>query len=171
MASSKNLTAKEEKFISLVFQGNSQRKAYREAFPHTSKWMDKTVDETASRLYNSNKAKARWNEMNRKHQKKAIFTKDEMLRDLKRAFKMAMGMEATPAIVKKLVDGEYEEIANIQEVKVDFKAVASISHQIAKLEGWEIDKIEHSGNIGNKNYEDMTEEELKKKAEELGIKL
>ena len=98
-------------------------------------------------------------------------TRGELLRDLRTAFKMAMGVEPTPTVIKKIVEGNEEEVANVREIKVDLKAVASLSHQIAKLEGWEVDKIEHSGNIGNKNYEDMTEEELLEIAKERGIKI
>ena len=172
MASEKNLTAKEEKFIDLMVSGKySQRQAYKKAFPHCNKWKDKTIDERASRLFNTNKAQTRYQSIMDRHRKKAIMTRGELLRDLRTAFKMAMGVEPTPTVIKKIVEGNEEEVANVREIKVDLKAVASLSHQIAKLEGWEVDKIEHSGNIGNKNYEDMTEEELLEIAKERGIKI
>lgn len=44
-------------------KGLSQRKAYREAYPHTEKWKDATVDNKAYALEKKGEIKARYNEL------------------------------------------------------------------------------------------------------------
>ena len=134
----KQLTDKEEKFLQLMIEGkHTQRVAYREAFPHTVKWKDKTIDEKASRLFNSDKVKTRYNKAIEKHQKKAIMTRERLLEGYKKAFEMALGIEPTKTIIKELVDGNPQTIVNRLTLNVDLKAVAQIGDKIAKLEGWE----------------------------------
>lgn len=55
--------AKYEKFAQGIFEGLSQRKAYREAFPNSAKWKDKTVDSRASELYNTSEILGRLKEL------------------------------------------------------------------------------------------------------------
>ncbi len=58
------LTVGEERFcVGLVKPGTSQADAYRQAFPRSRKWADKTVWEKASRLAAANKVKARVREL------------------------------------------------------------------------------------------------------------
>lgn len=42
-----------------VLNGGDQSKAYRSAYPHSKKWLDKTVHEKASRLFADSKVRAR----------------------------------------------------------------------------------------------------------------
>lgn len=138
MASSKNLTAKEELFTSLMISGEySQRKAYREAFPHTVKWKDATVDVKASQLFNKDKVQIRYKELMRKHQDKAILTRDETLRGLRTAFMMALGVEPT-----KIVNISFGNLSEFSASKTNLSAVPGIVAQIAKLEGWEGKPVE-----------------------------
>jgi len=65
------LTAKQEKFISGLIKGLSQREAYKQAGYSTKNMKDKTIDETASKLLKSPKMTARFNEINHKVVKKA----------------------------------------------------------------------------------------------------
>lgn len=55
--------AKNEKFAQGIFEGLSQRKAYRAAFPSSKKWKDSTVDNRASELYNTNEILGRVKEL------------------------------------------------------------------------------------------------------------
>lgn len=55
--------AKYEKFAQGIFEGLSQRKAYREAFPNSVKWKDATVDNRASELYNTSEILGRVKEL------------------------------------------------------------------------------------------------------------
>ena len=81
----KKLNAKEEKYLTLMLSGEyTQRPAFREAFPHTSKWKDKTIDEHASRLYNSDKFQTRWKEELDKINKPVRMSKTEALMILKK---------------------------------------------------------------------------------------
>ena len=57
------LTIKQEKFVNNLVKGLSQRKAYRAAFPNSKKWKDETVDNKASKLFNSDEVKARYEEL------------------------------------------------------------------------------------------------------------
>lgn len=55
--------AKNEKFAQGIFEGLSQRKAYRAAFPSSKKWKDSTVDSRASELYNTSEILGRVKEL------------------------------------------------------------------------------------------------------------
>lgn len=55
--------AKNEKFAQGIFEGLSQRKAYRAAFPSSVKWKDATVDNRASELYNTDEILGRIKEL------------------------------------------------------------------------------------------------------------
>ena len=141
------LTQNQERYVQELVKGKTQRQAYLIAYPKSKNWKEKTVDENASRLFNNRKAQARYNELMNKHKDKAIMTRDELLRGLKKAFEMACGIEPTKTVIKELVGGEAQTIVNRISLQVDLKSIASLSHQIAKLEGWEIDKVEHSGKL------------------------
>ncbi len=61
--SDKPLTPKQEAFATGVASGLSQAEAYRQAFPQSRKWTDKTVHEKASRLAADDKVQARIQEL------------------------------------------------------------------------------------------------------------
>ncbi len=162
-----------EKFLNYLIEGMTQRQAYYKAFPNSKKWKEKTVDEHASRLLSDNKVKTRYLEKKEKfeielkkiqeqEEKESIMTKAEMLRKMNKAFKMAMGEEEI--VVTPCTFGVYQEEKYIRET--DLKAVASISEKIAKMEGWIIDKTEHSGKlkIESDDFSKLTDEELRRLA-------
>jgi len=153
------LTQNQEKYVQELVKGKTQRQAYLVAYPNSRKWKDESVDNKASVLLSNAKVKARYNELMDKHKDKAIMTRDELLRGLKKAFEMACGIEPTKTVIKELVGGEAQTIVNRISLQVDLKSIASLSHQIAKLEGWEIDKIEHSGEMQVKIVDDINEVE------------
>jgi hypothetical protein len=73
------LTPKQEKFIQNVVSGMSQREAYREAFkPKTMK--DKSIDEKACVLFNTDKIKSRYKELMEKLEDEAIMSAKERMK-------------------------------------------------------------------------------------------
>lgn len=87
---------------------------------------------------------------------------------------------------KKSIEGFSEKVEEINEGLLDLvesKLIQNIQNNDsssimfylkckAKHRGYlEKQQVEHSGNIGNKDYKDMTEEELKELAKERGIKI
>ncbi len=84
---SDKLTIKEEKFINGLLEGLSQRKAYRLAYPHTSEWKDKSIDERASKLFNTDKVQSRWNDLQdrviKEAEEESIFTVKQVLKEIK----------------------------------------------------------------------------------------
>lgn len=64
--------AKEEKFAQGIFEGLSQRKAYRAAFPSSVKWKDATVDNRASELYNTSEILGRLKELKEEAASKSV---------------------------------------------------------------------------------------------------
>ena len=67
---------RQEKYVQKLIEGMSQRKAYRAAFPASKKWKDSTVDSKASALL-TGKVLERYNELQKKQEKKALLTRQE----------------------------------------------------------------------------------------------
>lgn len=57
------LTDKQELYIQNLIKGLSQRQAYREAYPKSKNWKDKTVDNRASKLFNTYEVFTRYQEL------------------------------------------------------------------------------------------------------------
>lgn len=74
------LTPEQEKFVQELIKRKSQREAYRAAYPGSRKWLDKTVDERASRLFNKDKVNARYWEL---HDRLTKESEDECIIDAK----------------------------------------------------------------------------------------
>lgn len=68
---------------SFLVNGQNQSAAYREAYPSSRKWKDKTVWEHASRLFSDSKVKARVQEVRDEISKKEIISKEDIISDLK----------------------------------------------------------------------------------------
>lgn len=79
----KPLTIKQEKFAQGLFAGLSQREAYRQAYPSSINWKDKTVDEKACLQAKNDKVMTRLAELNGKVVEaitaKKIITVEEIL--------------------------------------------------------------------------------------------
>lgn len=74
----KELTEKQKTFARGVFEGLSQREAYKRAYDCTNK-KDKTVDELASRLARNAKVKEYLAELNKEVESPLILTKQERM--------------------------------------------------------------------------------------------
>lgn len=66
------LNIKQERFVQNIVNGMSQRQAYKEAY--NAKYSDKSIDEHASTLFNSEKVQERYKELLSKIEDKAIMS-------------------------------------------------------------------------------------------------
>ncbi|MGO0077517.1 terminase small subunit [Streptococcus suis] len=70
-----------EDFVAFLVAGQSQREAYRNAFKQSSRWKDETVDNKASKLWNSDEVQARYQELflevKSKNSKMALWSKSQ----------------------------------------------------------------------------------------------
>ena len=85
-----SLTAKEEKYVQGLVTGLSQRKAYREAYPNSIDWKDRTVDSRASELFKKSNVLGRYNELMEEHKSKALWTREEAVNELKWLYQQAI---------------------------------------------------------------------------------
>ena len=140
------LTIPQEKFAQAIIRGENQHNAYLIAYPNAKEWARSSIDVNASKLMANAKVKLRIEGMLSKHKAKAIMTRDELLRGLKKAFYMSLGIEAKRETVEeiiKTVEGEEIKVLSDRLIhEVDLRALAVISQQIAKLEGWDQNKLE-----------------------------
>jgi len=137
-----NLTAKQEKFISGLIKGLSQREAYKQSYS-TKNMKNSTIDVKASELLKNGKVSARFNEINgkvvKRAEEKTIANATEVLEfysDLMR------GIKKDVTIVTNM-EGKVEE----KEVKAQLKERIKGADALAKRYG--IDKkTEKAGDEG-----------------------
>ena len=84
------LTSKQEKYVQGLVAGLSQRQAYREAYPNSIDWKDRTVDSRASELLKKSNVLGRYNELMEEHKSKALWTREEAVNELKWLYKQAI---------------------------------------------------------------------------------
>jgi len=70
------LTPKQEKFIQNIVSGMSQREAYKKSY-NAKNMADDTIDNKACKLFNSDKIRARYQELMKRLENKAIMTAEE----------------------------------------------------------------------------------------------
>ena len=73
-----------ERFAQLIIEGRSQADAYREVYPQSARWKDKTVHEQASRLAHDGKVSARIQALQEAAASRAVVTKRELQERLSR---------------------------------------------------------------------------------------
>ncbi|HEL1630274.1 terminase small subunit [Streptococcus suis] len=70
-----------EDFVAFLLAGQSQREAYRNAFKQSVRWKDETVDNKASKLWNTDEVQARYRELfldiKTKNSKLALWSKSQ----------------------------------------------------------------------------------------------
>lgn len=71
------LTTKQELFVQNLVAGQSQRQAYRKAFPSAEKWKDNAVDSAASRLLQNSKVLARYRELLKQFSNMALWSREQ----------------------------------------------------------------------------------------------
>ena len=75
------LTPKQEKFVQALVAGKSQREAYKAAYNATN-MKDETIDRKACELLKNGKVTARYDELMEEHKNKALYTREEAVKDL-----------------------------------------------------------------------------------------
>lgn len=146
------LTAKEEKFVQAIFKGKSQRQAYKEAYD-TSRMKDTTIDVRACNLFKSDKVSIRYQELLKANENKAIITRDELLSKAVLALNKALGIEES-----EIATIQFGEVQEHIAKKFNPSASAQLIEKIAKLQGWDIEKKEITGNFGVSIVDDIDEE-------------
>lgn len=76
------LTPKQEKFVVHIVEGLSQREAYIRAGYSTEGKTDEYIDKKACELFANGKVKGRYKELMNEHKDKALWTREEAVRDL-----------------------------------------------------------------------------------------
>lgn len=120
------LTEREEKFVEGLILGQSQRESYKNAF-NCKNFKDKTVDEKACRLFNTDKIKARYkqlqNQIIQEAEKDAIMQGQEILMGLTRIARSSLGDVLDVKITDKgMIDiGLKQEfdMRNVKEMYLD----------------------------------------------------
>lgn len=102
--------AKNEKFAQGIFEGLSQRKAYRAAFPSSVKWKDETVDSKASVLANTDKVLERIRELQKESADDSILSvieRKRWLSELIESFDERTENKLKALDLLNKMDGEY----------------------------------------------------------------
>lgn len=76
-----SLTTKQEIFVQRLFEGDSQREAYKFAF-NCDKMKDTTIDVRACELFKNGKIQVRYQELLDEHKNKALYSREEAVNDL-----------------------------------------------------------------------------------------
>lgn len=76
-----SLTSKQEKFVQALVAGKSQYEAYKEAY-NATRMKDATIYNNAYKLMQKNEISTRYNELLEEHKKKALYTREEAVKDL-----------------------------------------------------------------------------------------
>lgn len=126
--------ARHEKFVQCLITGKSQRISYREAFPASKRWKDKTVDNRASELFKE--VLGRYKELQEEAQDEAIMTRKERMVAL-------------------------SNIAQNAEKEADMiKAIDTLN----KMDGDYTSKVELSGEVKTNPFAELSVDELRKLA-------
>lgn len=75
----KGLTIRQEKFCNIYLECGNASEAYRQAYPNSEKWKDKTVNEAASRLLNISKVYTRVEELKTRQAQKSEVKREEII--------------------------------------------------------------------------------------------
>lgn len=130
----RELTTKQEKFVSGLIKGLSQREAYKQAGYSYKNMTDKTIDERACVLFKKDKVKTRFNGINdkvvKKAEKKTIASAIEVMEYMTNVLR---GKETNTVITSNEM-GEREFL----EIKAEIKDRNKAAEMLAKRYG--IDK-------------------------------
>ena len=116
------LTTKQELFVQGLIKGLSQRKAYIKAGYSTKGKNDNVMDVNASKLFKNTKIALRYDELMAKHEKKALWTREMAIDELKKALTISTEdrtMNTLISAVKELNSLEDLYPKNKEEDKVD----------------------------------------------------
>lgn len=132
----KDLTEKQKIFARGLFEGLSQREAYKRAYDCTKK-KDKTVDELASRLARNAKVKGYLDGLNKEVEKSAVLSKQERMEWLSRVVTTPM------CEVDEQSDLCQEMVSSDQGVKMKMPGKIDAIRELNRMDGaYEPEKIE-----------------------------
>lgn len=126
------LRPKQEKFIQNIVNGMSQRQAYKDAY--SAKYSDKSIDEKASTLFNSEKVQERYQELLKKIEDESIMSAIERRKWLTKVIK--------GDIKHTSYDGNGNSYENEAYISDKMKAMDILN----KMDGEYINKLELSNN-------------------------
>lgn len=121
------LTPKREKFVQNLISGMSQREAYKNAYD-ASRMKDATIDRRASELSQNGEIRARLAELQAEFTKRALYTREQAVEDL-----------------RWVQDNARDDIENNGINKANAPAFLNATKQLTDLCGLNIQKLEISG--------------------------
>lgn len=136
---SEKLTLKQEKFVQNLIKGMSQREAYKNSYD-AKKMKDETIDTRACELFKNSKIKARYEELLKRLEDKAIMSAEERMKWLSKVIKADIKVE-------REYDNEIKEYDPYMSDRL--KAMDILN----KMDGQYTTKIE--GNISVEKIEDL----------------
>lgn len=134
------LTIKQEKFVQSLLKGMSQREAYKNSYD-ASNMKNETIDRRASELFKNGKVKARYEELNKRAEDKAIMSAIERKKWLTKVINCDVK-------VKQEYDNEIKEYDPYMSDRL--KALDMLN----KMDGVYVTKVNGDINV-NKKLEDM----------------
>lgn len=142
----KDLTERQKAFARGVFEGLSQREAYKKAYDCSTK-KDKTVDELASRLARNAKVKEYLEEMNKEVEKSAVLTKKERMEWLSRVVRTPLSEVDTTSDLCQEYSVTTGENSSTERIKMPSKlgAIAELNKMDGAYAPEKVEtKVEHS---------------------------
>ena len=136
---SEKLTLKQEKFVQNLIKGMSQREAYKNSYD-AKNMKDETIDTRACELFRNSKIKARYEELLKRLEDKAIMSAEERMKWLSKVIKADIKVE-------REYDNEVKEYDPYMSDRL--KAMDILN----KMDGQYTTKIE--GNISVEKIEDL----------------
>lgn len=136
---SEKLTLKQEKFVQNLIKGMSQREAYKNSYD-AKNMKDETIDTRACELFKNSKIKARYEELLKRLEDKAIMSAEERMKWLSKVIKADIKVE-------REYDNEVKEYDPYMSDRL--KAMDILN----KMDGQYTTKIE--GNISVEKIEDL----------------
>lgn len=118
------VTPQEELFLQEVLKGNTQRKAYQKAYPKRSNWKESAIDSAASRLFNTSKIRARYEQLlvafREEEVEKTQWTREQSIKTLRYVIdKNQQDLERIQAAADEEIDMLLEQIRKEPE-KAEF---------------------------------------------------
>ena len=144
------LTPKQEKYVQGLVAGLSQRQAYIQAYS-TKNMKDATIDNNAYKLMQNNEISTRYQQLMDEHKKKALWTREEAINDLK-----WLKEQAKQSILDEKFDNGYVRQGSAT-------AFINAIKELNSLEDIYPDKTQNinlSGSVSNP-YDELTADELR----------
>ena len=142
------ITEKQEKLCYEYIKGKSKSDAYRAAY-NCEGMTSKTINEKACKVFKDEKVRARVKSLRAINIGNVVRERKDLLDKLYLSLEICMGVKPSKSTVMNILeDGSEAKVLDQKLYKVELKSIAPIATQISKLEGWDVNKVEHSGDVG-----------------------